>query len=118
MCSPPREWKFRLRHMLDAIDRILKYTDGKSKRELGDDSMAMDAVVWNLSVLGEAARHIPEYVAERYPLVPWPEMRGIRNRIVHGYDQIDIEIVWAVIQHELPSLRDELSRMDDAEGSA
>jgi uncharacterized protein with HEPN domain len=111
MSSCTRKWKFRIRHMLQAIDRIVQYAGTKSKDELKSDQLTLDAIVWNLTVLGEAARHVPENVVEAYPEVPWPQMRGIRNRIVHGYDRIDFQIVWDVIQQELSPLVPQLEQI-------
>ena len=111
MSSKPRKWKFRLRHILEAIERIEHYTASLSAGELQADREKQDAVVWNLTVIGEAARQIPETVAQRYPEVPWPQMRGIRNRIVHGYDQINFDIIWNVIRNELPPLVPALKRI-------
>ena len=84
MSSQRRKWKFRVRHMMEAIERIQTYTSGKTKTGLKNDAMALDAVVWNLTVLGEAARSVPEEIVNAYPQLPWPQMRGIRNPIVHG----------------------------------
>jgi uncharacterized protein with HEPN domain len=62
-------------------------------------------------ILGEAARHVPDDVTQGYPDIPWPQMRGMRNHIVHGYDQIDLEIVWNVVTMELPPLVPRLEKM-------
>jgi uncharacterized protein with HEPN domain len=72
----------------------------------------VEAVVWNLTVLGEAARHIPPDIVSAYPNVPWPQIRGIRNRIIHGYDQIDWNIIWNVVAVELPPLVPLLEQID------
>ena len=104
MSSTPRKWKFRIRHMREAIDRIHSYTTGMTREELAADQCTLDAVVWNLTVLGEAARQVPDSVTEANPEIPWPQIRGTRNRVVHGYDRIDFEIVWEVIQQELAPL--------------
>ncbi len=103
MSSTPREWKFRVRHMRETIDRIQSYTAGMTREELAADQCTLDAVVWNLTVLGEAARHVPDDITDANPGIPWSQIRGTRNRVVHGYDRIDFEIVWEVIQQELAS---------------
>lgn len=111
MSSGARSWKFRIRHMLEAIERIHRYSAGMSRDALEANAMAVDAIVWNLAVLGEAARHVPEDVASSYGRIPWAQIRAIRNRIIHGYDQIDMQIVWNVVQHELAPLVPELERI-------
>ena len=104
MSSTRKEWKHRLRHMLEAAARILRYTEGMTEAEFRADWKVVDACVWNLTVLGEAAKRIPDTVVQAYPTVPWPQIRGTRNRIIHAYDEIDLEIIWNVVRNELPPL--------------
>jgi len=111
MSSQPRKWKFRLRHILEAVDRIQRYTGGRTIEQFSMEQQCLDAVVWNLTVIGEAVRHIPDSVFTAYPEVPWLQMRGIRNRIVHEYDRLDVEIIWNVVQSELPPLVPVLRRI-------
>jgi uncharacterized protein with HEPN domain len=104
MSSARQTWKHRLRHMREAADRILRYTQGMTEAEFRAASQVADACVWNLTVFGEAAKFIPEDVVQTYPQIPWAQIRGIRNRIVHAYDEIDLEIIWNVVCNELPPL--------------
>jgi uncharacterized protein with HEPN domain len=100
--------------MREAIERIQSYTSGMAREELESDQRTLDAVVWNLTVLGEAARQVPDDVTDANPEIPWPQIRGTRNRIVHGYDRIDFGIVWEVIQQELAPLIPILDRILNA----
>ena len=104
MLSANRPWRFRLQHMLDAIRNIADYITDMDETRFRSEKQTVHAVVWNLTVLGEAARGVPDEVVVAYPQIPWPQMRGIRNRIVHGYDRIDLEIIWEVATVELPQL--------------
>ncbi|MDE2058711.1 MAG: DUF86 domain-containing protein [candidate division NC10 bacterium] len=90
--------------MLDAIAETRSYISGMSYDQFCEDAKTLKAVMWNLTIIGEAARHIPPTVEAAYPEIPWPQIRGMRNRIVHGYEQIDWEIVWKAVQEELPPL--------------
>jgi len=94
----------RIQHILDAIAENLSYTDDISYAQLYQDQKTLKVIVWNLTVIGEAARHIPLQIEVDFPAVPWAKMRGMRNHIVHGYAQIDLEIVWEVVRNELPPL--------------
>lgn len=94
----------RIQHILAAITENLSYTDGINYEQFGDDQKTLKAIVWNLTIIGEAARHIPSDVELNYPEVPWAKMRGMRNHIVHAYNNIDLEIVWLVVRNELPPL--------------
>lgn len=104
MSSKPRRWKMRIRHILEAIAENLQYTTGMAYEQFGSDPKTLKAVVWNLTMIGEAARHVPTEVESAFPEIPWAKMRGMRNHIVHGYDVIDCEIVWAVVYEDLPPL--------------
>jgi uncharacterized protein with HEPN domain len=90
--------------MLQAAERILAYSAGVTEEQFGANQQLLDAVVWNPTVLGEAAKNIPRGVEKRFPELPWAQIRGIRNRVVHGYDEIDVAIIWNVVQSELPPL--------------
>lgn len=111
MPSKPKGWKIRIRHILDAIAENQSYIAGKSFDQFCDDTKTLKAVVWNLTIIGEAARHIPPSAEAACPQIPWPQIRGMRNRIVHGYEQIDWEIVWKAVQEELPPLVPLLEKM-------
>jgi uncharacterized protein with HEPN domain len=97
--------------MQEAVDKIRRFTRGVDEATFRADEKLVDAVVWNLVVLGEAAKFVPDLVVQAYPQVPWPQIRGIRNRIVHGYDQINLSIIWNVVEVELPPLAPELERI-------
>ena len=104
MCSKPRKWKFRIQHILQAIEKIQSCTAGLSCEAFENNWIIVDAVQMNLLVIGEAARHIPEVVISSFSEIPWAEMRGLRNVLAHEYDRVDCDIIWRVIQDELPSL--------------
>jgi uncharacterized protein with HEPN domain len=91
--------------MLAAIGKIERYTAGMSQESFRQDEKTVDAVVRNVEILGEAARQMPEDFAARHPNVPWRQIAGLRNRIVHDYVGLDLEIIWQVIQHDLLPLR-------------
>ncbi len=79
MSSEKRKWKFRLRHIIEAISRIEQYTDGISSEQFSADPKTFDAVVRNLIIIGEAARQVPPEVEIEFPELPWAEMRALRN---------------------------------------
>jgi uncharacterized protein with HEPN domain len=99
-----RDWKVRIDDILTAIARIQQYTHGLNKDEFAGSDLVVDAVIHNFTVIGEAARHIPAEVAARYPELPLADMRGMRNKIVHGYFVVDSNILWNTIRNDLPPL--------------
>ena len=108
---PGRPWESRLRDNINAIQKIERYTRGMAREAFAADDMAIDAVVRNLIVLGEASRHIPPAVETRHPEVPWEKMRGIRNVVVHEYFGVDAEILWQTARDDLPPLLPLLERV-------
>ena len=104
MSSKKRKWKFRLRHIVEAITRIEEYTLGMSYEKFSSDPKTFDAVVRNLIIIGEAARQIPPEIETAFPILPWAEMRDLRNILTHEYDRVDVVIIWDTIRRDLPPL--------------
>ena len=101
---PPRNWETLVDDMLQSIDRIEEYTRGLEFEEFAGDSMRVDAVLLNLTIIGEAASRVPVDVQQRLPSVPWKEMRGMRNVIVHSYYGVRLPVVWETVRENLPHL--------------
>ena len=108
---PARPWESRLRDIIDAIQKVERYTRGMSPETFAADERTIDAVVRNLIVLGEASRRVPTAVEAQHPEVPREKMRGIRNVVVHEYFGVDAEILWRTARDDLPSLLPLLERM-------
>ena len=115
MSSRRRQWKFRLRHIIDAVNKIDQYTEGMTFEQFRSDSKTVDAVVRNLEVIGEASRHIPAWVEEVHPEVPWADMRAMRNVLTHEYERVDLSVVWDTLQSNLPPLVPLLQAILEAE---
>jgi len=100
-----------LEHTLEAIRRITRYTHGMDEATFMQDERTQDAVIRNIEIIGEAASNIHQTDArfvEQHPEVPWKVMRAMRNRVAHGYFEIDWEIVWRTINKDLPELEQQL----------
>lgn len=117
MSLPPREWRFRLDDMVDAAERIQERAAGRTQADLEGDAGLQDSLAWRFQVLGEAVRNLPTEVKDRHPSVPWDGMRAFRNRIVHGYFDIDPEKLWTVATDELPPLIPLLRTVRDQEAA-
>ena len=102
-----------LQDMLEAARRILAYTEGQDYAAFRGDHKTQDAVLRNLEVLGEAAKHIPEEVSAQYPDLPWREMAGTRDRLIHHYFGVNLDVVWGIVELELPGLVAELEAILD-----
>lgn len=106
-----RTWKFRVRHILEAISTARGYAAGLSLDEFRGDSKPVDAVLTKLIVIGEAAALAPADVQDRHAEVPWRKPKGLRNVIVHQYDRVDVSIVWNAVNGGLPPLVPLLERV-------
>ena len=96
-----------LEHIVEAIERVQRYTTSMTEQGFLQDEMTQDAVVRNIEVIGEAAKNIQQVdpdVSSKHAEIPWQVMYAMRNRLSHGYDTIDYEIVWNLIQNDLPNL--------------
>ena len=108
---PPRAWDFRVRDILDSIGAIEDHARGMTCEQFATDRKTVDAVVRNLTIIGEAASNIPDSVQERYPDVPWDEMRRMRNIVVHVYFGVELPVVWQTLQEDLPPLKEQLQKI-------
>ncbi len=108
---PPRNWRLRIEDILEAIRKTQRYVSGLSFDTFCGDDQVIDAVVRNLEVIGEAARHIPPEIELRYPDVPWGEMRGMRNVLVHEYFGVNLAILWHTVEQNLPPVIEKLEKI-------
>lgn len=101
---PPRDWRLRINDILEAIAKVERYTAGMTFQAFCADERTVDAVVRNLTVIGEAARHLPPEIEARHPELPWARLRGVRNVVVHEYFGVDLNILWETAKRNLPPL--------------
>jgi uncharacterized protein with HEPN domain len=100
-----------LNDIFDAIDRIRQYTDGISFEIFSGDQKTIDAVARNLEIIGEAANRLPDDFKEKHSEIEWYKVVGLRHRIIHEYFGIDLEMIWQIVNSDLPVLRDVLSKL-------
>jgi uncharacterized protein with HEPN domain len=94
----------RLKHMLDAAKKAIEFTKSSKRSDLESDEQLSLAVVRLLEVLGEAAKNVSEEVRQGYPEIPWRQIGGTRDRLIHGYFDVDLDIVWQIVSVDLPEL--------------
>jgi uncharacterized protein with HEPN domain len=99
-----RDTSERLRDIQEAITRIAKYTN-QGRDAFDQDELVQTWVVHYLGIIGEAARAIPRDFKEHHPEIPWGQISGMRNILVHIYFGVDADIVWEVVEHDLPNLK-------------
>ena len=99
-----------LAHMRDCLDRILEYTNAERVR-FDASRLVQDAVVRNLQTLAESSQRLSSEIKGTEPQIPWRELSGFRNVIVHGYLGVDLGAVWLVVEQDLPALAEAVNRM-------
>lgn len=97
--------------MLDAAQKARGFIQGRERTDLELDEMLSLAIVRLLEIVGEAATHISEPVQANLPGIPWRQITGARNRLIHGYFDVDLDVVWAILQDDLPPLIAQLEQV-------
>ncbi len=103
--------KIYIEHILQGIDRIETYLAGKDHKSFSDDFMVQDAVVRQLEILGEATKRISKEFRNLNPQVPWSDMAGMRDILIHDYIDVDIEIVWKTASESIIKLKSLLQNL-------
>jgi uncharacterized protein with HEPN domain len=108
MSKHPDRAQDYLEHMLNALERIRRYTAGKSAADFTADTLLQDGVLRNLGIIGEAAHRMladsPDYAAS-HPEIPLAKIYATRNRITHAYEEVDLEVVWNLAAFDVPDLQ-------------
>ena len=102
------EDRIRIGHMMEAAERALAFVAGRTRDDMGNDAMLPLALARAIEILGEAAAHVSAETREVSPAVPWRQIIGMRNRLVHAYLDVDTEILWTTVTERLPELVREL----------
>ena len=105
---PKRDADLLLEDIRSAMARIERYTSGMAREQFLADEKTIDAVVRNLEVIGEAVRWLPDDFKQRHVSIPWGQIAGLRNRIVHDYFGLDVEIIWQVLAVSLRDFKQQL----------
>ena len=97
-----------LKHMLDEVNYLLKQRQGLTKESFLADETCLRAFARSIEILGEAAKQLPDQFRESRPGIPWREIAGMRDRLIHAYFAVDYEIVWDVVENKIPKLQVQL----------
>jgi uncharacterized protein with HEPN domain len=107
----PRDYKLYLRDMVEAAQFIETHTAGLTGENFANNEVLLRAVLHSLIVIGEASRHIPEDIRQKAPGIPWREIAGARDIIVHGYFAVNMPIIWSIIEDEVTELRQQVEKL-------
>lgn len=106
-----RSYQLYLKDILDSIDKIEEYTKDLSFEEFSHNEMVIDAVTRNFEIIGEASKNLPSKIKALGSDIPWNEMAGMRDKVIHEYFGVDLDIVWKTIKHRLPELKTALKKI-------
>lgn len=113
---PSRDWQNRVKDVLAAIAEIQEFTNELTFEEFQDDRKTIKAVLYNLATIGEAVSSISPEVEASHPEIPWLDMRGMRNIVIHEYFQVNLSIIWQTLQEDLVPLESSLRQLIDSRG--
>jgi uncharacterized protein with HEPN domain len=103
--------KIRISHVKDSIQKIEKYLGKSSYKDFLNDECLTDALAFQLSIIGEALNHLSDEFKNKYKLLPYKEIVGMRNVIIHEYFRIDRKLVWNSCKHEIPKLKEQIEEI-------
>jgi uncharacterized protein with HEPN domain len=103
--------KLLLEDIIESAEKILQYTEDISFKEFSKDNKTVDAVIRNFEIIGEASNLLPDEIKDKYSEIDWHRIHGFRNRIVHDYFGVDLQIIWKIILEQIPGLITEISKI-------
>jgi len=101
----------RLQHMLEASRDAKSFAEGRQQNDLYKDKMLTMAIIKELEIIGEAAVNVSQETRDRFPQIPWTDIIGMRNRLVHVYFRVNLYVIWSTVQRNLTELIEELEKI-------
>ena len=100
-----------LHHISDAISAIEEYTRDITREEFFEKRIIQDAVIREFEIIGEATKNLSEEIRRKYSDIPWNKVAGMRDKLIHGYFGVNLNLVWVTIHNQLPVLKDNISKI-------
>jgi uncharacterized protein with HEPN domain len=106
-----------IEHILLCIDKIQEYTKNLNSQEFNKNELIQDAVIRNIEIIGESTKKISKDLKSQYPEIPWKEMSGMRDKLIHDYFGIDVDVVWKTVNEDIPYLKSLIENIDKISNS-
>ena len=101
-----------IEHILNCIRKIKEYSNNLSKKEFANNELVQDAVIRNIEIIGEATKKVSNNLKQTYNEIPWKEMAGMRDKLIHDYMGVDIDVVWKTIESDIPILDEMIHKIE------
>ena len=99
-------------HIKRCIQKIKQYIKGHNKEQFIDNELIQDAIARNFEIIGEATKHLSNEFKDSYPNIPWRDIAGMRDKLIHHYMGLDVEVIWKTIEEDIPFLDQALSEIN------
>ncbi len=100
-------------HILESINLIERYIEGKTFEDFIEDVQLQDSVIRRIEIIGEAVRNIPWEIKQKYPDIPWKDIVGMRDILIHQYFGVDLELTWKTVKNDIPKLKSDMLRLKE-----
>ena len=100
-----------VKHILESIEQIEKYIKGKNKQQFIEDKKLQDAIIRRIEIIGEAAKNIPTSFKDKYPEISWQQIIGTRDKLIHHYFGVDLDLTFEILNKDLPKLKEQINEI-------